>query len=654
MPLAKLKKSKRALFDTELPFSFVFDGRPSSELLKEWVKRTETRELDENRTSRTLVFIDPTASLEVRCEVVEYSDYPAVEWVIHFENKSPNNIAILEQVKAMDLTWERGSRTPLATINTGTAIDLTSDRTGQGEFMVHHLSGSAPQKITDFGPIEDTLRPKETLKIGSKDGASSNETLPFFRVRTGEEGLIAAIGWSGTWEAEFVRDAERSLVIKAGMVPSEFHLRPGERIRTPRMLVLFWQGDPFRGHNLWRRLILAHYSPRPAEKSLIGPLADASMGHFTATDHIRKMDWWVENKLPLECYWIDAGWSGKTGLGWPENAASRTPNPELYPNGMREVSKAAHKRGMKFLLWMWAERVKKDVEIGAEHPEWIRARNEIDGDYGLDYGNPETLAWMKRFYSKLISEFGLDIYRQDGGRAPEESIPQVRYVEGLYDFWDHLLKEYPDLIIDNCDGGGRRIDLETCMRSIPLWRDDLQCAKNFDPVGVQGQTYGLSFYVPLSGGVSERTDPYGFRSGYSPAFAINWHVWASRIDSKNFDFDRARKLLNEYLSIRRYFYGDYYPLTEYSVQQDSWMAWQFALPETEEGMIQAFRRPKSPFESGRFKLNGLAPQSRYEVIDRDTDKPKVFTGRELMEKGLWIKIPDQPGAVVITYIKIKR
>jgi alpha-galactosidase len=35
-----------------------------------------------------------------------------------------------------------------------------------------------------------------------------------------------------------------------------------------------------------------------------------------------------------------------------------------------------------------------------------------------------------------------------------------------------LLAANPGLFIDNCASGGQRIDLETCARSIPLWRTD--------------------------------------------------------------------------------------------------------------------------------------------------------------------------------------
>ena len=49
-----------------------------------------------------------------------------------------------------------------------------------------------------------------------------------------------------------------------------------------------------------------------------------------------------------------------------------------------------------------------------------------------------------------------------------------------------------------------------------------------------------------------------------------------------------------------------------------WLAWQFDVPEKGEGMVQAFRRDKSAFESARFPLAGLDAEARYVVTNLDS------------------------------------
>jgi len=62
-------------------------------------------------------------------------------------------------------------------------------------------------------------------------------------------------------------------------------------------------------------------------------------------------------------------------------------------------------------------------------------------------------------------------------------------------FWDELRRRHPGMLIDNCASGGRRLDVESLRRSVPLWRSDYR----FRDDRHQGMTYGLSFWIPYHG-----------------------------------------------------------------------------------------------------------------------------------------------------------
>ena len=98
--------------------------------------------------------------------------------------------------------------------------------------------------------------------------------------------------------------------------------------------------------------------------------------------------------------------------------------------------------------------------------------------------------------------------------------------------------------------------------------------------------------------------------------------------------------------------GDYYPLTSYSLSDTVWMAWQFDRPEQGDGVVQAFRRAESPYETARFKLHGLDAAARYEVENLDGGR-QTGTGRELMGNGLAITEATAPGAIVLFYKRLK-
>jgi alpha-galactosidase len=97
--------------------------------------------------------------------------------------------------------------------------------------------------------------------------------------------------------------------------------------------------------------------------------------------------------------------------------------------------------------------------------------------------------------------------------------------------------------------------------------------------------------------------------------------------------------------------GDFYPLTPYNSGNDGFMAWQYDLPESGEGVVQVFRREESPVVSAMFKLHGLDASAKYEVENLDGGK-QTLTGRELMEKGLEANTTEQPSALLFAYKRI--
>jgi len=68
---------------------------------------------------------------------------------------------------------------------------------------------------------------------------------------------------------------------------------------------------------------------------------------------------------------------------------------------------------------------------------------------------------------------------------------------------------------------------------------------------------------------------------------------------------------------------------------------------------QAFRRHNSFYESARFKLSGLAPEGRYQVTDLGATAPTEIAGRELIENGVQISLPEKPSAATLIYQRIK-
>ncbi len=628
--LPMLDKMNRT-FSEGAPFSFVYDGQPSASFLHTWKCERAGVVQKDGRTKLTATYTDPKTGLEVRCVGFEYKDFPTIEWTVYFKNTGAQDTPIISDVQA---------------------IDAVFTRTGGEEFILHHHTGS-PYSPTDYQPFDTPVPSGTTKRITTSGGRSSNSDLPYFNVSWGNEGVIAVIGWPGQWAADFVSQ-DSDMVIKAGQELTHFKLHPGEEVRTPLIVLQFWQGDRMDAQNVWRRFMLTHNLPRPFGKQVEPHLAGCSSHQFgeminaDEASQILFIDRYLEEKIKLDYWWMDAGWYPNKG-GWP-NTGTWEVDTTRFPRGLRAITDHAHDKGVKSIVWFEPERVTPGTWLYG-HPQWLLGK---DGEQKLlNMGNPEALAWLTDHTDKMIVEQGIDLYRQDYNIDPlpywcandaddRQGITEIRYVEGFLAFWDELRRRHPNMLIDTCASGGRRNDLETLRRSVPLLRSDYL----LEPTSQQNHTYGIAFWIPAYGSGMNQFDKYAFRSVMCPFMNACYDV-----RKKDSDYNALRGLTAEWRRIAPYLLGDYYPLTAYDPGNTIWMAWQFDRPDLGSGMIQSFRRPNSPYESSRFVLRGLDPKATYKVTSLDTKRSTTSTGAELMKEGILITLKNKPDSAVIIYEK---
>ncbi|MBM3888434.1 MAG: hypothetical protein FJ388_04835, partial [Verrucomicrobia bacterium] len=641
------KDAGRQPLTTEPPFSFTYAGKPSAEWLKTWPLKRECRALDAQRTERTLTWTDAKSGLLLRCVAVEYRDFPTVEWTLYFKNNSSADTPIIENIQALDVQLERGSA---------------------GEFLLHHNVGS-PANGNDYGPLETPLPPGATKRMGGTGGRPTNSDWSYFNLQwPPDEGLIVAVGWPGQWAAEFRRDKLRGLHLRAGQELTRFKLLPGEEVRSPLIVLQFWRGDWIGAQNIWRRWMMAHSMPRPGGKLPQPQLLASSSRQYdemikaNETNQVMFINRYLEEGIKLDYWWMDAGWYVHHGGGWPRVGTWEVDR-ERFPRGLRAVSDHARQHGMKTLLWFEPERVRADTWLANKHPEWI-----LGGAKGglLNLGNDAARQWLTEHVDKLLTEEGIGLYRQDFNMDPlsfwrkndapdRQGITEIKHVTGYLAYWDELRRRHPDMLIDSCASGGRRNDLETMRRAVPLWRSDYA----YEATGHQCMTYGLSLWLPFHGtGTvacrnasyygSGRTpvEPYAFWSNATPSLGLGIDM---RV--KDLDYAALRRLIAQWRAVSPNYYGDFYPLTAWSRDDTLWMAWQFDVPEKGAGMVQAFRRAESVYEAARFKLRGLDPGAGYVLTNLDSGESQTLDGRELLDKGLAVAITGRPASAVIKYKK---
>ncbi len=231
--------------------------------------------------------------------------------------------------------------------------------------MLHWIRGSSASP-NDFQPMSTVLSLNKTTTLppelfeqppgwvccsgmssdGSigKDGKISGGAAPFFRLETGNgDEHVFAVGWTGAWQVNLTESSESAsaaakIKIEAGFVSGPlrgvvhdvgFHARalPGERFRVPSMLVLSAaggeEGQGFRGTNLWRRMMLVHFSgglsptksaPVAVAPGVVSPpdigtplphgIYDDAAARFQS-ESLRRRN---VSASGINGYWIDAGW----------------------------------------------------------------------------------------------------------------------------------------------------------------------------------------------------------------------------------------------------------------------------------------------------------------------------------------------------------
>lgn len=652
-------------------FSFRYDGAPSDALLAGW-QTAEAAAAPDGGTQRT--YLDPVTGLQVAVTLRRFTDFPAFEWVIEFTNRGAADTPILEDIRALDVTLPFPANERL---------------------RLHHANGSLCQ-MDDFLPQVTDLRPGSRKSLAPHGGRSSNGAFPFMNLQRGDGGLVLAVGWSGQWQAAFERGQD-ALHITAGMERTHLRLHPGETIRTPRILLIDYEGAEWEtGNNLLRQMLLAHYMPRLNGELVMPPSGQCLQFYFYLTNQAGEQ---YEMKvgpriaeLGADVHWIDACWFGGTGQWWQE-VGSWSVNREKFPNGLRPISDAARARGLKFVLWYEPERVQVNTEIYRDHPEFLVASDTDKQNLLFNLGNPAARRWMTDLLSDGITEHGIDIYRQDhnfdpwvywqvadAAEGPDRvGISEIRYIEGLYTMWDELRDRHPGLWIDNCASGGRRIDLETMSRSLPLWPSDFHDAVGMIHglamhVGDQCINAGLAHWVPLFGGGVWNFTPYGTRSEIIGGFIFGFNIEpedfppddvasvAKALDTigkgktlldDDFPMDAARAAIAEWRSVRPFFLGDFYHLLPLTVSYHDWCAWQFHRQDMDAGIAVYLRRHRSPFGAMLAGLKRIDPAAQYDVsVSPDyAEAPCArMSGSELAQ--LSVTVPDAPGSVLLRYTRV--
>ena len=645
-------------------FSFTVDDTPFSSL-----NYTKTvTEIDNVITTEYLF----DSGLKVTNIAKKYTEHGAYEWVNYFENTSSEPTGIIGNVFDCDVT------VPLENDDITGGLWLPDYNTCT-KLYVPIGSQRTPYEFSTDTSIEAATHFKQGMEtnIYAMGGVSSETHAPFFNINKVDKGYIFAIGWSGGWDSIITR-LDGAVRFRSGILGVKFKMLPGEKFRTSSIVILPYECDYIESQNKWRRLVKDKFSiiGKNGRRSSI-PFYAILWGGLPSETILERLDILKKYEIPYEGLWMDAGWYGKDtkysesdSTSWCLCTGDWSVSPHIHKNGLKDIKQYLADNGKsEFLLWYEPERVARGVSLVQEHPEYLLRRAEptrrFARDTFLNLGDEAAWQYCYETISKSIEELGVNCYRQDFNMCPtvfwdenleedRKGILEIKHINGLYKFWDALLERFPNLIIDDCAGGGRRIDIETMRRSVPLWRTDLECAANNPSENTQIHTQSYAAWLPYSGtGTNLKFDLYDYRSSYCSGTTLRWVSEGSGIFV---DFEKDKELLQkatrEYLLIKDYFSEDFYPLTKFTLQTDAWCASQYNRPEEGDGIVLVYRREDSPIKSSEFILRGLAAGAKYSFEDLDGGEPIILDADEIMSSGFEVVIPQKRSAKVFVYHKL--
>lgn len=544
------------------------------------------------------------------------------------------------------------------------ALTLKADK-----YLLTHLYGAWAREAQ----VDHTLLTHGSKSIESmREVRTTHTENPSFMLTLGSDAfsencgevIAGALAWSGNFRLNFEVDEYDALTILAGANPnaSEYRLRPGESFTTPEMIYthsLRGAGGASRNLHDWGR----NYGVYHAERVVPTLLNSWEGAYFDFDAKVLKQMIDDAASMGLEMFVLDDGWFGNK---YPRNAANAglgdwQVNQKKLPAGIDDIASYAHRKGLKFGIWIEPEMVNPKSELAEKHPDWIvrppkRDAPETRRQWLLDLSNPAVQDFVfETFDNTMKLSDKIDYIKWDANRnannvgsaylpADEQSHFWIDYAQGFYRVMERIRAKYPDVLIQACASGGGRVEYGALKYFDEFWTSD-----NTEALSRARIQYGTSLFYPavamgshVSAVPNHQTGnvtPIKFRFDMACAGRLGMELQPKQMTDAEKEF--ARRAIASYKEYRDIvMQGDLYRIgTPYDesgsygvlyVSKDKRQAVLFAYSLHYQG------RSLIP----KFRLDGLDPKTGYAVRELNVDKPrfwfdgKTLSGELLMNAGI--------------------
>ncbi|WP_294515773.1 alpha-galactosidase [uncultured Intestinimonas sp.] len=503
---------------------------------------------------------------------------------------------------------------------------------------------------------------------GSVRGSSSHQQNPFLvlcdRDTTEDAGRCWAMAlvYSGNFLASVEHTQFHETRMTLGIHPFHFawRLEPGETFTAPEAAMVFSARGLGHMSRLFHRAIRLNLCRGPwkdQRRPILINNWEATLFHFDA-DKIFSIAQ-AASRVGVEMMVMDDGWFGERnddfgGLGdWNVNQ-------KKLPGGLAPLAERINGLGMKFGLWVEPEMVNENSDLYRSHPDWafqVPGRPLTRGRYQLvlDLTRPEVKQYVLDNLRSTLKSAPIAYVKWDMNRSLTDvwsaGLPALRqgevyhrFVLAVYEILETLHREFPDLLIEGCSGGGGRFDCGMLYYTPQIW-----CSDNTDAMDRLRIQYGTSFCYPccamgahvaaVPNGLTHRSTPFHTRGVVAAAGTFGYELDLNELTAEELDQvrDQIAAFRTDWELVMR---GDYYRLSDPFRAEESFCAWMHVAPDQSRalvGLVQTQRHanPIRPL----LRLKGLDPDRDYRV------NGQVYGGDELMYAGLALPFLDECEAV---------
>ncbi|WP_310604647.1 alpha-galactosidase [Anaerosporobacter sp.] len=512
--------------------------------------------------------------------------------------------------------------------------------------------------------------------VNSVRGESSHQEHPFMALckREATEDFGEVYGFSFVYSGNFNAQAEgtqfNATRVLMGINPEEFHwsLKAGEKFQAPEVVMTYSSegiGQMTRNfHNIYRRhLIRSKYKDQ--KRPILINNWEATYFDFNKEKLISIAK--QASELGIEMLVMDDGWFGNR---YDDNRALGDwfVNEEKIEGGLQSLVEEVNALGMKFGIWFEPEMISPESKLYEEHPDWaIQVKGKpmtlSRNQYVLDMGRKEVRDCIYSRVKAILTSANIEYVKWDMNRQltnlgsdvlSSEQMGELshRYVLGVYEMMEQLVTDFPDLLLENCSGGGARFDAGMLYYSPQIW-----CSDNTDAIERLEIQRGTSMVYPLSTMGAHVSDCPNHATGRVTPFKTRGHVALSGTFGYELDVTKIpaedREMIPEQVAMYHQYArliqsGDYYRIANVA-DTKYFDCYEVVAEDKSEALVtyvQVMNLANS--HSRRIRLKGLQEDASYAWEGTDV----VMTGAAYMNAG--ILIPQMWGDYQSTLIHLVR